>query len=307
MSAMRPMVSVILPTYNRAYILKRAIDSVLAQTYPNFELIVIDDGSTDNTMELLSHYHDPRLVVLAPGKRGGAAAARNRGIEVAKGDYVAFQDSDDEWFLEKLDRQVTHIESYPDASVSVCGSLCVPVEVNAVGYRGADILRRVGAFMTLMRYGNQFSTPAWLIRRSKLDQVGPFDESFLTWEDWELSMRLDAIGGFVALDEPLYIAYDTRGSVKANKNAFAATLEAVMRKHPQWVSTSRRVLSRHYWLMATWERASDRPVSARRYFVKSFLTDPTHFRTWITVLRRAPELLFPTRGSAATPGSPKLN
>ena len=298
MSAMRPMVSVILPTYNRAYILKRAIDSVLAQTYPNFELIVIDDGSTDNTSELLSSYHDPRLKVVTPGKNGGAGSARNRGIEAAVGEYIAFQDSDDEWLLEKLDKQVAHLEAHPTAAVGVCGSLCVPVEMNSVGYRGAQIMRRNVDFLTLFRFGNQFSTPAWLIRRSLLERVGYFDEAFVTWEDWELSMRLDEIGGFVVLDEPLYIAFDTHGSVKVNKNAYAETLEAVMKKHPQWVVRKPKVLAKHYWLMGTWERASGRPRSALRYFLKAVVTDPTYVRPWLTMTRRARELLLPGKADA---------
>ena len=91
MPGARPLVSVILPTYNRGYVLKRAVDSVLAQTYSNLELIVIDDGSTDNTQELLASYSDPRLKVVVPGKNGGPAAARNRGLEVARGDFIAFQ------------------------------------------------------------------------------------------------------------------------------------------------------------------------------------------------------------------------
>lgn len=295
MPGARPLVSVILPTYNRGYVLKRAVDSVLAQTYSNLELIVIDDGSTDNTQELLASYSDPRLKVVVPGKNGGPAAARNRGLEVARGDFIAFQDSDDEWLLEKLERQLAHLEAHPDASVSVAGFLCVPFDMEVLGYRGASELRRDTFFLKLICYGNQFSTPAWVIRRSKLDQVGHFDEAMVCWEDWELSMRLDYVGGFIALDEPLHIAFDTRGSVKLNTAAFIPMLEFVMRKHPQWVTPSRRIHAQRYWMMGNWERLGGRMALARRYYMRSVTTDLTFLRPWLTMLRRAKDLFLPRR------------
>lgn len=299
MSVSRPLVSVILPTYNRGYVLKRAVDSVLAQTYSNLELIVIDDGSTDNTQELLGSYNDPRLKIVIPGKNGGAAAARNRGLEVARGEYIAFQDSDDEWLLEKLERQIAHLEANPEAAVSVAGFLCVPFDVDVLGYRGASELRRDTFFLMLIAYGNQFSTPAWVIRRSRLEQVGHFDEAMVCWEDWELSMRLDRVGGYIALDEPLHIAFDTRGSVKLNTSAYIPMLEFVMRKHPQWVTKSRRIHAQRFWMMGNWERLGGRMASARRYFMRAVITDPTFLRPWITMARRAPSLFLPSRKAGA--------
>lgn len=300
MSGQRPLVSVILPTYNRGYVIKRAVDSVLAQTYTNLELIVIDDGSTDNTQELLASYRDPRLKVLVPGKNGGPAAARNRGLEAARGDYIAFQDSDDEWLHEKLERQINHLEAHPDAAVSVAGFFCVPFDMEVLGYRGASELRRDTFFLMLMRYGNQFSTPAWVIRSSKLAQVGHFDEAMVCWEDWELSMRLDCVGGFIALDEPLHIAFDTRGSVKLNTAAYIPMLEFVMRKHPEWVTTSRRVHAQRYWMMGNWERLGGRMALARQYYLRSILTDLTFTRPWLTLLRRAPSLFLPGQKAASS-------
>ncbi len=299
MSVSRPLVSVILPTYNRGYVLKRAVDSVLAQTYSNLELIVIDDGSTDNTQELLASYNDPRLKVLVPGKNGGPAAARNRGLEVARGDFVAFQDSDDEWLLEKLEKQIAHLEANPDAAVSVAGFFCVPFDMGVLGYRGPSELQRNTFFLMLIAYGNQFSTPAWVIRRSKLEQVGYFDEAMVCWEDWELSMRLDRVGGYIGMDEPLHIAFDTRGSVKLNTKAYIPMLEFVMRKHPQWVTTSRRVHATRYWMMGNWERLGGRMTLARKYYFRSVMTDITYLRPWVTIARRAADLFLPSRKAGA--------
>ena len=97
-------VSAIIPTYNRANIVIRAIQSVLNQTYQNFELLVIDDGSQDNTEEIVTGIHDNRIKYIRHEKNKGVAAARNTGIEAAKGEFIAFLDSDDEWLPNKLKR-----------------------------------------------------------------------------------------------------------------------------------------------------------------------------------------------------------
>lgn len=288
---MRSLVSVILPTYNRAYVLKRAIDSVLAQTYENLELIVIDDGSTDGTQDLLNAYSDPRLKVMMSGKSGGgAAAARNRGLEAAQGEYIAFQDSDDEWLLEKLERQIAHLESHPKASANISGFLCLTVGFNSLRYRGATELWRNTFMMKRFCYGTQCSTPAWIVRHDKLKLAGPFDESMVCWEDWELSIRVDCLGGYVALDEPLHVSYDTRGSVKMNTSAFVETMNYMMRKHASYVVHSRRLDAAFYWLMGCWERECGRMATARKFLFQSILKDPTFLRPWLTIGRRAFEL-----------------
>ena len=111
-----PLVSVIIPTYNRGWILKEAIDSVLAQDFEDFELIVVDDGSTDNTREILDTYGQDIIVLQQANK--GVSAARNRGIAEAGGQLVAFLDSDDRWLPRKLSRQVDFFNLNPDAVIN---------------------------------------------------------------------------------------------------------------------------------------------------------------------------------------------
>ncbi|GAH74960.1 unnamed protein product, partial [marine sediment metagenome] len=109
----KPTVSVIIPTYNRAYLIGRAIQSVLNQTYQDFEIIVVDDGSTDDTEEIVRSFKDKRIGYVRHEKNKGAAAARNTGIKAAKSEYIAFQDSDDEWLPEKLEKQMKVFENAP--------------------------------------------------------------------------------------------------------------------------------------------------------------------------------------------------
>ena len=101
-----PTVSVIIPTYNRGHLINRAINTVLVQTFQDFEVIVVDDGSTDNTIEVVNRLSDDRVSLLKINENRGASFARNRGIELAAGRYIAFQDSDDEWKKDKLKKQI---------------------------------------------------------------------------------------------------------------------------------------------------------------------------------------------------------
>ncbi len=117
-----PLISVVLPTFNRKRLLPRAINSVLNQTYKNLELIIIDDGSTDNTEEIVKAYSDTRIRYCKQKLNRGGSAARNAGIKLAKGELISFQDSDDEWLPEKLERQVRKFsEVGDDVGVIYCG------------------------------------------------------------------------------------------------------------------------------------------------------------------------------------------
>ena len=113
MTDLTPKVSIILPTYNRAYIIEKGINSLLNQTYQDFEIIIVDDGSTDNTEEIIKKLQekDKRIKYIKLKTNKGAATARNIGIKAARGEYIAFQDSDDEWMHEKLEKQVKVLDT----------------------------------------------------------------------------------------------------------------------------------------------------------------------------------------------------
>lgn len=287
------LVSVILPTYNRANTLRRAIDSVLTQTYRELELIVIDDGSTDETEALLSSYSDPRLKLLKPGRLGCAAKARNHGLKSARGEFVAFQDSDDVWMTDKLERQIAFAAQHPDAAFTTCGYILIHVDGRRPRYYGAELLDKNRDVRSLFSgYGCQISTPTWLVRRERLVEVGGFDESFAMWEDWELSIRLEAGSSPVqSLNEPLVVSFVSKGSVNNNAAMRSPTLEAVMKKHPQWVSSSRRVRANHARICIIYEIEAVRPRRAWHYVWQALRYDPLYWKTWATIARRLPQLL----------------
>lgn len=187
------MISVILPTYNRAYCLERSMRSVLEQSYPDLELIIVDDGSDDGTKELVENMQqtDPRVRYFYTRINQGAAAARNYGIERASGDYVAFQDSDDLWRPEKLSVQMQRLEQ-------TGGDFCYHEVQYDFGNRQYAILppreipvdKKEGDIYAQMLHDNLVACPALLVKRTCIDQIGLFDTQMKALEDYDLALRL---------------------------------------------------------------------------------------------------------------------
>ena len=186
-----PNVSVIIPTYNRANYVAEAITSALAQTQPPREVIVVDDGSTDDTANALAGFGD-RIQVITQSN-GGSSAARNAALSVAQGEFVAWLDSDDVWLPEKLARQLEAAHHWPDAALIHTRCYVIDAESRQrplpaddepeIDCLEEDALERIIHHC----YPN---TSSCLIRHSALDTVGGFDPSWAFAEDWELNLRL---------------------------------------------------------------------------------------------------------------------
>lgn len=194
-------VSVIIPTYDRASILPEAVKSILAQTYRDFELYVIDDGSTDNTREVLIPYRH-RLNYVYQRNRG-VSAARNRGIRLSTGELVSFLDSDDLWKPTKLERQVTHLAGHPDHPVCYTeevwirhGARVNPRKVHAK--HSGWIFEKVLPLCII-------SPSSLMLRRSVLDNIGLFDETLPACEDYDLWIRMAAAYPIHLISEPLIV------------------------------------------------------------------------------------------------------
>jgi len=214
-SADAPLVSAVMPAFNVAWCVRRAIDSVLAQTLREHELIVIDDGSTDDTAKVLASY-GAGINVISQENRG-MSAARNRGIRAARGAFISFIDADDHWRPEKLARQIELLQQRPD--VGFC-STAARVE-NADGdvlnlwrcrQRGTDVLETLFAENAAIAGG----CSAVVVRRELLDQVGLFDETLRGFEDPDLWIRLAAVSGYACIDEPLVVILRRENSVSRN-------------------------------------------------------------------------------------------
>jgi glycosyltransferase involved in cell wall biosynthesis len=194
-------VSVILPTYNRAWILGQAVDSVLDQDYANLELIVVDDGSTDDTPQLLSVYGD-RLNCIHQVNRG-VSAARNAGVRAASGDLIALLDSDDTWLPGKVAAQVSFFETHPDALICQTQEIWIRngVRVNP----GKRHRKEAGMIFERSLALCLVSPSAVMMRRSLLDEVGLFDETLPACEDYDLWLRITWKHPIDLIDRPLIV------------------------------------------------------------------------------------------------------
>jgi glycosyltransferase involved in cell wall biosynthesis len=196
-----PAVSVIIPTYNRGWILREAIDSVLAQDYRDYELIVVDDGSTDDTRQILGSYGRQIIVLQQPNQ--GVSAARNRGIAESRAQLVAFLDSDDLWLPQKLARQVAFFQSNPEALICQTEETWVRngVRVNPKKrhQKHTGMIFEPSLALCLV------SPSAVMIRKPLFDAVGLFDESLPACEDYDLWLRVSCRYPVFLLDESLII------------------------------------------------------------------------------------------------------
>jgi len=178
MAKENPTVSVIIPTYNRAHLISRAIKSVLNQTYQDFELIVVDDGSTDNTEEVIQNFKDKRIKYFRHKINRGGNMARNTGLKNSKGQYIAFLDSDDEWLPEKLEKQLKVFAESKDERLSFvyCGAIFISQKDNKEVKRLLP-QERGYIFQDLLRANNIVGGgSSCLIKKEAFDNCGNFDE-----------------------------------------------------------------------------------------------------------------------------------
>lgn len=198
-----PLISVIVPTFNRWPVLRRAVDSVLAQSFRDFELIVVDDGSTDGTSELLQKAGPPLTLFVT--QRRGVAAARNFGVSRSSGRHIAFLDSDDAWLPRKLEAQAAFMAGHPDVKICQTDEIWIRngVRVNAKAVHRkpcGDIYPRCLELCLV-------SPSAVMMTRESFERFGGFDESFPVCEDYELWLRIGAKFPVPLIADPLVVKY----------------------------------------------------------------------------------------------------
>jgi len=211
---MNPIISVILPVYNGEKTIKETVRSVLSQTFSEFELIIINDGSADSTVDIVSSIEDERIKVFSY-PNAGQPASRNRGIAQAQGDYIAFIDADDLWTADKLEAQYKALQDNPQAALAYSWTDWID-ESGELLKRGSYITESGDVLSKLLL--NDFvangSNP--LIRRQALLDVGGFDESLSNAHDWEMWLRLAMRYPFVAVPSPQVLYRKSTSSMSAN-------------------------------------------------------------------------------------------
>lgn len=264
---MPPTVSVIVPTYNRAHSLPRTVESVLSQTLEDFELIIVDDASADNTAEVVASYDDDRIRFFEHEENQGASAARNTGIEHAEGEYMAFLDSDDVWLPTKLEKQVLTLEMRSDDWVAAyCKAETVhPDGQNPVMKWATQLISRrnktegaeggkelIGPLLSDSLHTSAGST--LLVTSEVVQKINGFDESFDRFQDPEFLIRVLEHGKLACVNETLLLRYET-GSPPADSVAkadahylrtFADEVERLERQGIDITGAHNYILARQY-------------------------------------------------------------
>jgi glycosyltransferase involved in cell wall biosynthesis len=196
------MISVVIPVYNREHLIARAIESVVAQSLAAGEIIVVDDASTDRTAEVVVGIGErvSTVTLVCLKENVGAAKARNIGIENAKGDLIAFLDSDDVWYPEKLSKQIIAFEENNDVVAVFCGLV---VDNPDTGRRTCIMPKAEISVENLFHYNILMTMSCAMVRRSVLSDIGGFDELLPPCEDWDLFIRLAEVGRLSVVQETL--------------------------------------------------------------------------------------------------------
>ena len=209
-----PLISVIIPAYNAEKTIKETIESILNQTFVDFELIVINDGSTDSTVDIVTSIQDSRLQVFSY-PNAGLAASRNRGIDRATGKYISFIDADDLWTPDKLERQLKALEENPQAAVAYSWTDCID-ESGKFSRRGIYFNLNGDVYANLLLCDFLENGSNLLILLQAFKEVGRFDQSLTAAEDWDMYLRLANRYQFVGLAYPQILYRISPNSTSTN-------------------------------------------------------------------------------------------
>lgn len=273
-----PLVTVVIPTFNRRHLIEEALDSVFAQSFTDYEVVLVDDGSTDGTETLVKKKYGERLRYIRQENQG-ISGARNTGIANASGKYVAFLDSDDKWLPQKLARQVAYMEAHPEI-----GLLSTKLARYELGDKSEVEICPVDFpkdFQMLLTGNNNVPTTTTMVRKECFEKSGIFDRSLPVAEDWDLWLRIAEHYGLACVDEVL--AEHRDHSQKTTQNLaktyegywrfYTKTAELYGGRIPNLTEYHRRAQSFRYLLGVHHLRGGD-PVRAFAHIGCTLAKDP---------------------------------
>ena len=311
-----PLISVIIPVYNSEKTIQETLKSVLNQTFSDFEIIVINDGSQDSTLDIISSLQDSRIKIFSY-PNAGISASRNRGISHASGEFIAFLDHDDLWTPDKLESQLRALQENPQAAVAYSWVDLIDESSQFIrSYSRLSITGNVQAELLVSNFLKTASNP--LIRKEALIQVGGFEQSICGPEDWDLFLRMAAHYHFVAVPRSQVLYRMITGS--ASTNVFrqeAESLKVIDRAFTQAPESlqhlKKRTLSNLYKYLTfqSVELPSGRQsgLAATRCLWQAVRSDPSVLRQrtiLIALVKIAAVVLLPSQQSKALLKTVKL-
>lgn len=271
----KPLVSVIIPAYNRAKILQRAIESVLAQSYQNFEIIIVDDASTDLTAETIKNFLTPKIRYFKHKNNKGPGAARNTGIKKSRGELIAFLDSDDQWLPEKLEKQIEIFKKAPK-KIALVGTNHYVVSLNG---------KKIGIKKTKPKRRLTPTLPSWVLYKRVFKKIGLFDQRFLVNEDTEFFSRFRRKFSFDFIDTPLFDRYLSDDGISRDIERMITKREKYLPK----LKSERRLYAQHTNKLGKDYCQINQVKKAKECFLKAFIAYPLNLGYLINFLRIKPK------------------
>ncbi len=258
-----PLVSVIIPTYNRRKVLARALNSIFAQTYDNYEIIIIDDCSDDGTREWLTSLDDPRLHYIFLDKNTGPAHARNVGLERARGEFIAFLDSDDIWCPRKLEKQLKVFHEHPD--IHVVYTRCIRIGKDGSYFAWPVRVYSGNILDELLVENIVVPTSSVMVRRECFNVVGGFDENFPSCMDWDLWVRIAEHFKFFGMKDILVCYFETHDQITFQSQKVVTGHYLFHQKHfHKLIQYGKQKLRKHayrfgqiFWLHRSYKKARE--------------------------------------------------
>lgn len=261
------LVSVVIPAFNREYIIKDCIESVLKQTYQNIEVIVVDDCSSDHTVDVVRAIKDPRVRCFQLSKNSGACHARNIGAEQAKGQYIAFQDSDDTWLPTKIEEQIEYLKQ-GNYDVVFCGMDRITLNQEHFYYPQAGFDENKDAFEQIL-LANRISTQCMLVKSYVLETV-QFDPIIRKYQDWDYAIRVAQSFKIGYLPKALVISEIQADSISAVVSKYEA-LNVIYNKYTSEIIKYPYIQAMFFYRLAeeSWSRKEKNLKEIRRLYYRS--------------------------------------
>jgi len=273
-------VSVIIPTYNRAHLVYRSIKSVLTQSYQNFEIIVVDDGSTDNTRNAVFQFKDERIKYFRHSTNKGVAAARNTGLRHAESEFIAFNDIDDEWLPGKLAAQMAVFQcTKRTADIVYTKIFRKSVYGNTLIIPNKNIIHKEGMILKELLCCCFVGIQSAVIRKKCFDKVGFFDERLWCASDWEMWIRLSKVYCFDFIDEVYTMSYQRNDSLTTDSFIFERIRahEIIQKKFEKEFLNSPKAILQNLIVDGMLHCRSKQMRKGRSFLIKAYKQNPLNF------------------------------
>src|SRR5712692_10966910 len=273
-----PKVSVIIPTHNRAELLRLAITSVLNQTFQDFEIVIIDDASKDHTREVIANFNDARIKVIHNQVSKGDAGARNIGVMNSNCEYIAFLDDDDEWLPEKLKIQICLLDSSPAEVGGVCTGHFIVKRMNG------GVLSTYSPENGDLSKKNFITTSSIFLRRECFEMCGLFDESMPTSSDYDMWIRISQKFSFKTIEKPLVNYYIHENSLTFNYEKMTRGREILFKKHEDYFKNNPREYSYQHLNLGVLYCYKGDIQKGREEFSKAIRINPYDIRNYFNLV-----------------------